>query len=133
IFLSQMRRDTMAPMYLMDNSSGNPISAMRKTFQCDQHWNASMHCDEEFDRRMMAIKREPNGQKRIEMMKDLNRYIMLERVPNVWLPSGVGLIAWWPWVKNYAGETRVGAMMPNAVYARIWIDEEEKQRILRRR
>ncbi len=133
VFVSQMRRDTMAPMYLMDNSAGNPIAVMRKTFQCEQHWNASMHCDEKFDRDLARAKAEPDRAKRREMLRELNRYILTERVPHVWLPTGVGYIAWWPWVKNYGGETRVGAMRPNDVYARIWIDEEEKQRILSRR
>jgi peptide/nickel transport system substrate-binding protein len=38
--------------------------------------------------------------------------------------------AWWPWVKNYHGETRIGAVKPNAIYARIWIDQELKDKIL---
>jgi peptide/nickel transport system substrate-binding protein len=35
--------------------------------------------------------------------------------------------AWWPWVKNYYGEIRVGAWRSAPILARVWIDQEMKK------
>ena len=37
--------------------------------------------------------------------------------------------AWWPWVKNYGGELRAGAVRPGPIYARIWVDQELKKKM----
>jgi peptide/nickel transport system substrate-binding protein len=37
--------------------------------------------------------------------------------------------AWWPWVKNYDGELRVGSERPGPIHARIWIDPEMKKKM----
>ncbi|HBP68357.1 MAG TPA: ABC transporter substrate-binding protein, partial [Alcanivorax sp.] len=63
-------------------------------------------------------------------IRELNDFIIEEAVPHVWLPTEMVYSAWWPWVKNYHGETRIGAVKPNAIYARIWIDQELKDKIL---
>ena len=39
--------------------------------------------------------------------------------------------AWWPWVENYKGKLRAGAVRPGPIYARIWIDHEEEDGLLR--
>ncbi|MDA0238860.1 MAG: ABC transporter substrate-binding protein, partial [Proteobacteria bacterium] len=52
---------------------------------------------------------------------------MLDRAPYLWLPIGYVYTAWWPWVKNYGGELRVGAQRPGPIYARIWIDQKLKK------
>jgi peptide/nickel transport system substrate-binding protein len=37
--------------------------------------------------------------------------------------------AWWPWVKNYGGELRVGAERPGPIHARMWVDQEMKKKM----
>jgi peptide/nickel transport system substrate-binding protein len=37
--------------------------------------------------------------------------------------------AWWPWVKNYHGEIRVGAHRAAPILARVWIDQELKKKM----
>ena len=49
--------------------------------------------------------------------------------PYIWLPTGYVYSAWWPWVKNYDGELRAGAVRPGPIYARLWIDQEQKQKM----
>jgi peptide/nickel transport system substrate-binding protein len=32
-------------------------------------------------------------------------------------------------VKNYGGELRAGAVRPGPIYARIWVDQEQKKKM----
>jgi len=45
------------------------------------------------------------------------------------LPTPIMYEAWWPYVKNYWGEHSVGAQLPGPIYARIWIDQEQKKKM----
>ena len=62
---------------------------------------------------------------RIKTLRRLTREIMIE-APYIWLPVGYVHSAWWPWVKNYGGELRAGAVRPGPIYSRIWIDRQLK-------
>ncbi len=64
----------------------------------------------------------------LEAMKKLSVYIM-EQVPCIILPTAYAYVAWWPWVKNYYGEIRVGAHRASPIIARIWIDQELKKKM----
>ena len=129
-FRSNMRGDNQAGGYLMNNGSGNPIQVLRKSFMTGQTWNASRYSNEDFDKKITAAIHEPDNEKRNASIRELNDFIIEEAVPHVWLPTEMVYSAWWPWVKNYHGETRIGAVKPNAIYARIWIDQELKDKIL---
>jgi hypothetical protein len=47
----------------------------------------------------------------------------------IWLPTPYVFTAWWPWVKNYDGELRAGAVRSGPIYARAWIDQEMKKKL----
>jgi len=126
-FRSQMRDENQADGYLMDNGEGNPFSVLRKSYLTDQTWNPSFYADETFDKMWNTALHETDVDKQNEMLREMNEYIIEEAVPQVWLPTQEFYIAWWPWVKNYHGELRVGAVRPAPIYARIWIDEELKE------
>ncbi|WP_157933880.1 ABC transporter substrate-binding protein [Alloalcanivorax mobilis] len=129
-YRANMRGKNQAGGYLMNNSSGNPIAVLRKSFMSGQTWNASWYSNEDFDRRIEAAITEPDQEKRDTELRQLNDFIIEEAVPHVWLPTEMVYSAWWPWVKNYYGELRVGATKPNTIYARIWIDEDMKKKML---
>ncbi len=61
-------------------------------------------------------------------LKKLTLYIM-DQVPCIILPTAYFYTAWWPWVKNYYGELRVGAHRIAPALARIWIDQELKKKM----
>ncbi len=126
-FRSQMRKPTQAKGYLMDNGEGNPFSVLRKSFISGQTWNPAMHADAKFDGMwkdaLSTIDQDAQNQK----LRDLNVYV-IQKAPHVWLPTTTVYAAWWPYVKNYYGETRVGAVRPGPIYARIWIDQEMKKK-----
>ena len=126
-FRSQMRKDTQAAGYLMNNGEGNPFSVLRKSFVTGQTWNPAFHADPKFDQMWKDALAQTDQSAQDEMLIAANDYIIEERVPHVWLPSQVVYRAWWPWVKNYHGEIRVGAVRPGPIYARIWIDEDLKK------
>ncbi|WP_339800548.1 ABC transporter substrate-binding protein [uncultured Marinobacter sp.] len=126
-YRSMMGHENQAPGYMISNGAGNPLQVIRKSFLGGQTWNPDRHADTFVDEQINeAIKeRDPEVQQRI--LRDLNRYIIEERVPHVFLPTPMGYSAWWPWVKNYHGELRVGAVRPGPIYSRIWIDQEMKE------
>ena len=68
------------------------------------------------------------GQEYQAMLKDMTREI-LDKAPYIWLPTPYIFTAWWPWVKNYGGELRAGAVRPGPIYARIWIDQDMKKKL----
>ena len=63
-----------------------------------------------------------------QMLREMTREI-LDKAPYIWLPTPYIYTAWWPWVKNYGGELRAGAVRPGPIYARIWIDQELKKKM----
>src|SRR5260370_8883384 len=75
---------------------------------------------------MEAVYLERDEGKRQALLKDMTREI-LDKAPYVWLPTPHIFTAWWPWVKNYGGELRAGAVRPGPIYARIWIDQDLKK------
>ena len=127
-FLSRMTSKTHGPGYFMDNGHGNPTMSIRKNFGSNETWNTSMHADPAFDRKMTAIYSERVESRRQQMVKELTRE-MLDKAPYIWLPVAYNYTAWWPWVKNYDGELRAGSVRPGPIYARIWVDQDMKQKM----
>jgi peptide/nickel transport system substrate-binding protein len=127
-FLSAMTSKTNAPGYLMNNGHTNPTTSIRKSFVTGQTWNPSQYSDPAFDKKMAAIYLEQDEAKRQVGIKDLTREI-LDKAPYIWLPTPYIYTAWWPWVKNYNGELRAGAVRPGPIYARIWVDQEMKKKM----
>ncbi len=127
-FLSAMTTKTNAPGYFMRNGHTNPTTSIRKSFISKQVWNPSQYSDPEFDKRMNAVYLEPDEAKRQDALKSMTREIV-DKAPYVWLPTPYTYTAWWPWVKNYGGELRVGSERPGPIHARMWIDRDLKKKL----
>ena len=125
-FLSVMTTDNHGPAYLMSSGHVNPTTTLRKSFKSGQLWNPARFSDPQVDRRIDAIHRTRDEAQRVRMVRALTLE-MLDRAPYLWLPVGYYYSAWWPWVRNYGGELRVGAQRPGPIYARIWIDRKLKR------
>jgi peptide/nickel transport system substrate-binding protein len=63
-----------------------------------------------------------------DMLKKLVVYA-IEQDPAVILPQSYNYTVWWPWVKNYYGERRVGQQRSGPIHARTWIDQELKKKM----
>ena len=59
-----------------------------------------------------------------ELMKDVLDQAWV--IPTPYVPQ---YHFWWPWVKNYYGETEVGYNNIQPIVARIWIDQDLKKQI----
>lgn len=127
-FLSAMTSKKNEPGYLMQNGHTNPTTTIRKSFVTGQVWNPAQWSDEEYDKKMADAYLERDEQKRQQMLKLMTREIV-EKAPYIWLPTPYNYTAWWPWVKNYNGELRAGAVRPAPIYARIWTDQEMKKKM----
>ena len=127
-FLSAMTTKTNAAGYMMQNGHTNPTTSIRKSFVTKQTWNPSQYTDPEFDRRMAAVYLERDEGKRQLLLKLMTRDIV-EKAPYIWLPTAHVYTAWWPWVKNYDGELRVGSERPGPIHARIWVDQGMKKKM----
>ena len=127
-FLSAMTTKTNAAGYMMYNGHTNPTTSIRKNFVTKQTWNPSQYSDPEFDKRMAAVYLERDEGKRQLLLKLMTRDIV-EKAPYIWLPTRYNYSAWWPWVKNYDGELRVGSERPGPIHARIWIDQAMKKKM----
>ena len=127
-FLSAMTSKKNEAGYMMRNGHTNPTTTIRKSFVKAQVWNPSQWSDEEFDKKMAAVYLERDEATRQRMLKLMTREI-IDKAPYIWLPTPHLYTAWWPWVKNYGGELRAGAVRPGPIYARIWIDQDMKKKM----
>ncbi len=127
-FLSVMTTRNHSAGYFMNSGHVNPTTSLRKSFKTAQTWNPSMYSDPEFDEQVRVLHLERDEAKRIEMVRSMT-VEMLDKAPYIWLPTGYVYSAWWPWVKNYGGELRVGAVRPGPIYARIYIDQDVKRQL----
>jgi len=127
-FLSAMTTKKNAAGYMMRNGHTNPTTSLRKSFVTKQTWNPSQYSDPEFDKRMEQVYLERDESRRQMLVKIMTRDIV-EKAPYIWLPTPYFYTAWWPWVKNYGGELRVGAERPGPIHARMWVDQAMKKKM----
>ena len=81
-----------------------------------------------FSARVAEMYKNPDEAARQQAIRDMTAEI-IDKAPYIWLPTPYNYTAWWPWVKNYEGELRVGAVKPGPVYARIWLDQAMKKQM----
>ena len=124
-FLSLMTTLNHGPGYFMNNGHTNPTTSIRK-FITGHKWNPALYSKPEFDAAIDVLMRTRDEAERIRMTRELT-IKLLDEAPSIWLPTVYNYTAWWPWVKNYGGELRAGAVRPGPIYARIWIDGEMKR------
>ncbi|CAJ95515.1 ABC transporter substrate-binding protein [Cupriavidus necator] len=127
-FLSAMTTRTNAPGYMMANGHTNPTTTIRKSFVPGQVWNAAQWGNDAYTKRVEAAFELRDLGKRQEALRGLTRDILAE-APYIWLPTPYMYTAWWPWVRNYGGELRAGAVRPGPIYARMWIDQDMKKKL----
>ena len=127
-FLSVMTTGNHAPGYLMNSGHVNPTTTLRKSFGTGQTWNPSQFSDPAVDAQIEEIHQTRDLAERQQKVRALTVEI-LDRAPYLWLPVSYNYTAWWPWVRNYNGEIRAGAVRPGPIYARLWIDQAMKKQM----
>lgn len=128
VFLSDMSNKQLTSAYMMNTGHVHPVASLRKNFGTGQLWNPSRWSDPVFDEKLSRAQRTRDEAERVAIVRELTREI-LAKAPYIWLPTRYDYTAWWPWVRNYGGELRAGAVRPGPIYARIWIDHGMKKKM----
>lgn len=129
-YRSMMIKKKHGPGYFFSNDHGNPFATIRKNFVTNQTWNPYMFDDKYLNDTFYNTIEDAtiSSKDAYATMKKLAVYA-LNQAPAIWLPGGYGYNAWWPWVKNYYGELRVGAWRPSRIFSTIWIDQDLKKKM----
>jgi peptide/nickel transport system substrate-binding protein len=129
-WLSKMTKKVHSAGFFYTTDHGNPFATIRKCFLSKQTWNAFMMHDEHMDKTWKATVENANLTEKqgFEEMRKLAVHA-IDQAPAIWLPGMYFYTAWWPWVKNYHGEIRVGAHRAAPILARVWIDQELKKKM----
>ncbi len=125
-FLSAMTTRTHSAGYMLNTGHVNPYTTLRKNFVTGQTWNASLFSDPAVDAKVEQMYAARDEAERVRLAHEITVNV-LDQAPAVWLPTQYIYTAWWPWVRNYGGELRAGAVRPGPIYARIWIDQKMKR------
>ncbi|MBI4767945.1 MAG: ABC transporter substrate-binding protein, partial [Deltaproteobacteria bacterium] len=129
-WLSRMSRKNHSAGFFHTNGHGTPIEGIRKNFVTGQLWNPHMMNDPYLNKTLEELSKNPDlTEKQInDGLKKLVVYA-IDQAPSIILPQSYNYTVWWPWVKNYYGERRVGQQRSGPIHARIWIDQEMKKKM----
>jgi len=127
-YLSARTTHTNTAGYLTNVGDINPTASLRINFGKGFNENMTMMDDPKFEERVEQANVERDEKKRQQILQELTTYI-LDQAPAIWLPAAYQYTAWWPWVKNYAGELYVGAGRLAPIHARVWIDQDMKKKM----
>jgi peptide/nickel transport system substrate-binding protein len=128
--VSKMTKKAHTAGFFFTNGFGDPYIGIQKNFFSNQPWNPHMMNDPYLDKTWSEAAENPNltEKQAMDAMKKLAVYC-LDQAPAIILPTQYSYAAWWPWVKNYYGEKRVGGQRSGPIHARIWIDQEMKKKM----
>ncbi|MBI4765361.1 MAG: ABC transporter substrate-binding protein [Deltaproteobacteria bacterium] len=129
-WLSTMINKKHTSALYFSNGHGTILAGIRKNFLTGQGWNPHMMSDPHVDKVWNTVNEDPNlsDEKAYAELKKLIVFI-IEQAPAIILPQRYVYTAWWPWVKNYYGEQRVGQQRSGPIWARVWIDQELKKKM----
>lgn len=126
-YLSLMTTGKHGPGYWYGAGLSNPTASLEKLFKTNSLWNVFRFNDPKFDQELAAIQGERDEASRRDRIKALTKSV-LSQAPMLIVPMPSEFTVWWPWVKNYEGEQRVGAVRSAPIWARVWIDESLKKK-----
>jgi peptide/nickel transport system substrate-binding protein len=128
--MSQMLKRAHPAGFFLRTDHSSPFAGIQKNFFSDSPWNPHMMKDPYVEKTWEEAWKNPNLSEKegFEVIKKLAVYC-LEQVPAVILPTNYTYTVWWPWVKNYYGEFRVGAQRSGPILARVWIDQDLKKKM----
>jgi len=90
-----------------------------------EEWNWAAYDDAYFTEQYWKAVGTADVNERNAIWKDMAVYFLEDCAYLPW-PNQVIATAYWPWVKNYYGETEYGYYNFSGIASRIWIDEDLK-------
>jgi peptide/nickel transport system substrate-binding protein len=118
--------------YQITPGSGSPVATyyLSPDFTGISTTNAGMIVDPALDKAVSAIRVTvlTDERKAMSMMRDLMKYL-LDQAYAIPKPSSPTYAFWWPWLKNYSGEDRIGygSGNPFTWSPYVWIDDSLKK------
>ena len=106
--------------------TGNPLNALLRHFVTGSIFNYFRWSDSYFDAQMEGLSTELDFTKQNAKLKEMGVYV-IDKVPIIPLSIRMASAYWWPWVKNYYGETNIGDNDFHTIMAYVWIDEDLKK------
>ena len=89
-------------------------------------WNSAAVEDPVYDAMFEAAGAATTIEEQQRLVKELDMYA-IERHWTVWSPMNPQFDAFWPWIKGYNGEFKLGYTPTHFFLARVWIDQELKE------
>jgi peptide/nickel transport system substrate-binding protein len=129
-WLSMLIKKAHSAGFFFTNGHGATFDAVRRNFGTGQTYNPSMMSDPYIDKTLDETVANMNLSEKQSnaVLKKLIVYA-IDQAPVIILPQTYVYTAWWPWVKNYYGEIRVGQQRSGPILARVWIDQALKKKM----
>jgi len=105
--------------------TGDPLVSLIRFCETGETLNYAGFSDEYVDAELAKIKQEMDTVVRDSLCKELAVYV-LEQVPAVPIAPVPDAVYWWPWVKNYYGETYIQDRGFILIFWYSWIDQQLK-------
>ena len=113
--------------WLVEGEVGNPISGIQQSMT-GNNFNSSRWSNPKFDELASRMLAETDPAKRAALSKEAS-LILLDQVPRMPIEPIAEGYFWWPWLKNYYGETNVEDQDILPVITRMWIDQDLKKQM----
>ena len=110
-------------------SSSNPVVGNWMTILTgkgpEDYWNVGMYYNEHFNELVEQLLGEWDDAERNPLIKEASYLRLTDAaiIPCTSLPEG---IYWWPWLRNYYGETNVQDIGLQQLMAYVWVDQDLK-------
>jgi peptide/nickel transport system substrate-binding protein len=91
-------------------------------------WNFANANDPTYNKMLDTVYVTPDAKERARLMKEANVYGTSQFFV-IGLPIRFAYNFWQPWVKGYSGESNLGMYNEGCIYARVWIDQQLRQKM----
>ncbi len=113
--------------WLVEGEVGNPVSGIQQSMT-GNNFNSSRWSNPKFDALASRMLAETDAAKRAALSKEAS-LILLDQVPRMPIEPIAEGYFWWPWLRNYYGETNVEDQDILPVITRMWIDQDMKKQM----
>jgi len=94
-------------------------------------WNRGCVSDPVIDKAAKDVEAEFDLEKRTRIYRDVLEYI-LEQCTDITLPRASTYTGWWPWLKEYSGESCIDDYR-GGIFSHIWLDQDLREEMTGRR
>jgi peptide/nickel transport system substrate-binding protein len=121
----QLRYTKLYPdCYFQGDGAGAPTELLERMSDCKDH--AAGWVDPHYDELCIEGMQIVDLEEQEAFMKDVCLYY-IKPCSRIEMPTAYVNAYWWPWVKNWYGDTEIGFLSCQAELMRMWIDQDLKE------